>query len=357
MEIVALLMVGGIVLRQVDRWWFSPARRGWQFARAARPATMKDLFALQRARRNSVTPVLLMAGHWLEIGGILLLAGRPGGWPTIAAAVLLAVKGRHLQEVSHFGVHTALTASRRLGDLLTEFTAQGPLVLATVGNRRESHVRLHHPNATVPGVDPNLAELAAAGMVRGCTPAAFARAVVHPVTWRGLRTTLSGLWWNGLAFRPSTRARLPLVVALGGTGYLLGGWRAIVALVAARLVLYPLMAWFSLLVEHRWFSAEPWRGRPIEVEARRCVRVWAGRPVLALVARATVLPYGDLYHFAHSVYPTVRWNYLPTVDAIIGMPWFAPRNAFAGDRSVLAQLYRTTRPAEAPAPPLAAVRR
>jgi fatty acid desaturase len=347
MPIDFLLMIGGVLLRQIDRWWFSPARRGSLVSPNLRPTAMKDVFALQRSRRNNVTPVLLMAGHWLEIGGILLLAGRPGLLPPVAAVMLLAVKGRHLQEVSHFGVHTALAANRRLGDLLTEFTAQGPMILATVGNRRESHVRLHHPHATIIGVDPNLTELTAAGMFPGCSPASFVRALVYPVTPRGLMATLSGLWWNGLAFRSTTRSRLPLVLALSGSAYLLGGWRAIVAVAVARLALYPLMAWFSLLVEHRWFNAEPCRGRPIEVETRRCVRVWAQRSVLALVARAIFLPYGDLYHFAHSVYPTIRWNYLPTVEGIVGMPWFAPRNVFVGDGSVLGQLFRTTRQVKA----------
>jgi fatty acid desaturase len=348
MPIDLMLLISGILLRQVDRWWFSPARRGCWIDSAGRPATVKDLFALQRGRRNDITPLLLLVGHWLEISGILLFAGRPGLLPPTVAAVLLAIKGRHLQEVSHFGVHGALAAHRRLGDILTEFAAQGPLVLATVGNRRESHVRLHHPNATVPGVDPNLAELAAAGMVPGCSLASFARAVLYPITPSGLLTTLSGLWWNGFALRASTRLRLPLVLGVSGAAYLLSAWRALAVLAVARLALYPLMAWFSLLIEHRWFSAEPWRGRPIEVEARRCVRVWDGRPVAALVARGTVLPYGDLYHFAHSVYPTMRWNYLPTVERIVGTPQFVPRNALLGAGSVVGQLFSTTRPSRAP---------
>jgi fatty acid desaturase len=304
---------------------------------------MKELFELQRNRRNNVTPVLLMVGHWLEISGIFALAGRAEVLPVVACALLLAIKGRHLQEVSHFGVHTALAADRRLGDWLTEYAAQGPLVLATVGNRRESHVRLHHPNATVAGVDPNLAELANAGMVPGCSLASFACALVYPVTPRGLAATMASMCGNGFAFRPGTRSRVPLVTALVGAAFLLGGWWAVATLVVARILLYPFMAWFSLLVEHRWFNAEPWLGRPIEVEARRCVRVWAGRAATALVARATLLPYGDLYHFAHSVYPTVRWNYMSTVERIIGLPQFSPRNVFLGDASVVGQLFRTTR--------------
>jgi fatty acid desaturase len=305
---------------------------------------------LQRRRRNNVTPVLLLAGHWLELAGYLLLLAR---WPSIAltAAVtlLVAVKCRHFQEISHFGIHVALCRSRRLGDVLTEFAAQGPLALATVEDRRESHVRRHHPNANVPGVDPNLDDLVRAGMHPGCSRLELLRANVFPLTPNGVATTVRtiagnlwpspALWW-----RPVMLAGTLAVVTVAA------GVPGLLAVVLARLLCYPQLAWMSLLVEHRWFTATPRSGRPIEVEARRCVRVLRGRPVSGIFARITWLPYGDLFHFAHSVYPTVRWNYLPNLERIIGLPEFAPRHVWFGGGSVVEALRRTLAVAQKAAP-------
>ncbi|MGH3731352.1 MAG: fatty acid desaturase [Micromonosporaceae bacterium] len=337
-----VLITAGVVVRQVDRWWHSDLRSGLFLSRAARSTTIQEVFVRQRSRRNNVTPAMVMIGHWIEIAGWCLLCDRPGVAGVVLATAALAVKGRHLQEVSHFGVHTALCRSRRFGDMLTEWGAQGPLGLATVTDRRESHVRQHHPNATVAGVDPNLAELAAAGLRPGCSLVRFLAVVGHPLTPVGcLRTvqTMCANLWSG----PGARGRLPLVAGLLVAGYLLGGVAALVAIGLARLVLYPQLAWLSLLVEHRWLDAERRRGRPREVEAGRCVRVYQARPLLGTLARLTWLPYGDVYHFAHSVYPTVRWNYLPTVERLIGLPRFKPSHLLLSRSSVLVELYRSSR--------------
>jgi fatty acid desaturase len=265
-------------------------------------------------------------------------------------SMLTAVKCRHFQEISHFGIHIALCRNRRLGDLLTEFAAQGPLALATVDDRRDTHVRRHHPNANVPGADPNLAELSQAGMYPGCSRGEFLRATVFPFTPLGMVATVHTLWHN-LRPRAGTWWRLPMLAVTLAVVLVLSGPLGLAALAIGRLLCYPQLAWMSLLVEHRWFSATPRRGRPIEVEARRCVRALWGRPWSQSLARVTWLPYGDLFHFAHSVYPTVRWNYLPNVERIIGLPDFTPAHLWRGPASVVSALRRTL--SQPPSPPRA----
>ena len=96
-----VLVVFGVAVRQVDRWWFSDLRSGWfRFSRNARSSSVRELTAKQRERRNDVTPMLVMAGHWVEILGFWLLCARPGLAPVAVTAVALAIKARHLQEVA-----------------------------------------------------------------------------------------------------------------------------------------------------------------------------------------------------------------------------------------------------------------
>jgi len=337
------LIMLGIALRQPDRVWHSDIRlKSWRFTRAARPTRVQDIFALQRARRNNVTPVLLMLGHWVEIVGYLLL-GRMFGLSGFAAlVVILAVKFRHLQEVSHFGVHTALCRHRGLGDALTEFAAQGPLMLATVDGRRERHVRLHHPNAGVVGVDPNMAELAQAGIAPGVTRGRFIAGLLFPLTPRGVVSTCRSVWRNATD-ATVVRWRPALGLLILTLTYTLGGPWGLIAVLVARLTLYPFLAWMSLLVEHQWFRATV-GGRPLTVERQRCVRIYLHKKVCQAIARGFWLPYGDLYHFGHSVYPTLRWNYLPTLERVIGVPSFTPEGMFAsGGSSVAARLWAATR--------------
>ncbi|MDJ0347564.1 hypothetical protein QMK19_40985 [Streptomyces sp. H10-C2] len=122
--------------------------------------------------------------------------------------------------------------------------------------------------------------------------------------------------------------------------------------VVPRLLLYPQLAWVSLLVEHRWFDAEPVTGPLAVVEAARCLRLYPRNHLLALIARGTWLPYGDLFHYAHSAHPAVRWNYLPTLDRALGAPHFTPTGLLLGPGSVarrhLAALTTTTPAAIAP---------
>ncbi|MFJ2442426.1 MULTISPECIES: fatty acid desaturase [unclassified Streptomyces] len=296
--------------------------------------------ALQRSRSNNLTPALLLAGHWLELAGWWLLASRTGpvGW--VIAALMVSVKFRHLQEVSHFAVHGVLTRSGVLGTVLTEATVHAPLGFVPVPVRREKHVRRHHPNATVAGVDPNLAELRMAGLRPGVGSWRFALAMVFPLTIGGVTDTCRSLvrnlnplgadWWRLGAF-----VVVPLTL-----GSLLGWPVAVFGFLLPRLLLYPQLAWMSLLVEHRWFDAGPATGGPAAIEAARCLRLYPHHRALALLARGTWLPYGDLFHYAHSVHPAVRWNYLPFLERAIGTPAYTPAALLLGGSAVIPHHHR-----------------
>ncbi|MER6630599.1 fatty acid desaturase [Streptomyces sp. NPDC000987] len=319
----------GIALRQADRWWFSPARGRHT------PDSLRSVMRLQRERLNDVTPVLLLLGHWLELAGWCGVAARGGPWGCAAAALAGAVKFRHLQEVSHFAVHGVLIRSGRLNMLLAETAVHIPLGFVPVSVRRRRHVREHHPNATVAGADPNLAELHAAGLRPGATTARCLLGMVHPLTPSGAYGTLRGL--AALRREPGAgRLRAAGPVAVTAAAVLAFGWEAAVfALVLPRLLLYPQLAWMSLLVEHRWFDPEPVTGPPVAVEAGRCLRLYPRNALLALLARGTWLPYGDLYHFAHSAHPAVRWNYLPALERSLHGPAYRPRSLLLGESAVL----------------------
>ncbi|GGV77362.1 hypothetical protein GCM10010294_45000 [Streptomyces griseoloalbus] len=319
----------GIALRQVDRWWFSPARGRHT------PDSLRAVMTLQRERLNDVTPVFLLLGQWLQLAGWCAVAVHGGPWGCTAAALAGAVTFRHLQETSHFAVHGVLVRSGRLNTLLAEAAVHVPLGFVPVSVRRRRHVREHHPNATLAGVDPNLAELHAAGLRPGASSVDHLLGMVYPLTPTGAYGTLRGL--TALWREPGggkLRAVGPLVVTAASA--VLFGWEAAVfAFLLPRLLLYPQLAWMSLLVEHRWFDPEHVTGPPVAVEAGRCLRLYPRNALLALLARGTWLPYGDLYHFAHSAHPAVRWNYLPALERSLHGPTYRPHALLLGDSAVL----------------------
>ncbi len=340
MIISAFLLLGGVAIRQVDRWRFSLYREGQQ---SLPTLSLREILLRQRRSSNNVTPALLLIGHWLEIVGWWALGGWLGSWCWLIVASAIAVKLRQLQEVSHFGIHRALCRSPRVEDWLIEFGAHAPLALAAVPVRREKHVRRHHPNATVRDVDPNLADLRSAGMFVGCSFPGFVRAVVYPLTLRGMAATCRDLGRN-LTASGSRWWRVPVCCGVVVLSYLVTGWPAVVfGVVLPRVLLYPQLSWLSLLAEHRWFDAGVPGGGHAEVEAARCLRLYPGRHVFAALARIGWLPYGDLFHFAHSVHPAVRWNYLPAVERIVGLPEFTPAKLLFGRSSAILRLYQFTR--------------
>lgn len=329
-----VLIVLGIGVRQPDRWWFSPNRL------PVPPISIRELRQLQRERINDITPSLSIAGHWLEILGYWLLLGHSGVVPGLLLSLITALKFRHLQEMTHFSVHGVLVRRRRLGDLLAELAFQSPLALVDVNTRRMRHVRQHHPNATFRDLDPNREALQRAGLLLGASRGELFAAALHPLTPRGVLETLSEVWFFVTSSIRKAPVRLmpPLVVL--ATLWAVSGWTGLVyGYAVPRLLVYPMLAWLSLLVEHRWLSAVPAAGSAVEQETSRCLRLYPNRRILAAIARGTWLPYGDLYHFAHSVHPATRWNYLPLADSLLqDLPVAEFDSAFAGRSSAVGTL-------------------
>ncbi|MCX4515966.1 hypothetical protein OHA27_38315 [Streptomyces sp. NBC_01619] len=154
----------------------------------------------------------------------------------------------------------------------------------------------------------------------------------RPFTARGVHATLAGIAAN---LRSGAWHRIAALGAVLGAAYLAGGWLAVVCgVLIPRLLLYPQLAWLSLIVEHTWFDPEPRTGTPAWVEAGRCLRLYPHRPALAALAAATWLPYGDLHHYAHSAHPAMRWNYLPALERHLHRPHFTPDALVFGHTSV-----------------------
>ncbi|MGW1321533.1 fatty acid desaturase [Streptomyces antibioticus] len=323
MLLALAVIAAGIALRQPDRIRFARHR--------PRAAGAAELISLQRSRAGNLTPLLLLAGQWTQILGWWLLATHSPIFAMVTAAAV-AVHFRHLQEISHFAVHGVLARTARTNHLLAEAFAHHPLALGPVAARRRRHVRDHHPNATLSS-DPNLADLRQAGLRTGTTNLRYAAALIHPLTPRGIRNTASVLI---AALRgPGLWHRAAAVAALAATAYLTGGWTVLICgLLIPRLLIYPQLAWMSLLVEHTWFDPDHRTGSPAWVEAGRCLRIYPRSRLLAALAAATWLPYGDLHHYAHSAHPAVRWNYLPALERSLGVPHFTPDGLLAGTSTV-----------------------
>ncbi|MEV4506672.1 fatty acid desaturase [Streptomyces klenkii] len=333
MTLCLALLITGTALRQIDRAHFA--------LRRPRTAPGPELIAHQRRRANNTTPLLLLAGQWVQITGWWLLATH-GPLAAVIAAVAVAVHFRHLQEISHAAVHGILARTPRANLLLAEVFAHYPLALAPVPVRRRRHVRDHHPNAAIPGTDPNLAELHTAGLRAGLTRAAFATALIHPLTPRGIRTTTTTI----TAVLRRFPARAAAVIALAGTAYLAGGTAGLLwGLLVPRLLLYPQLAHLSLIIEHTWFDPQVRTGSPAWVEAGRCLRLYPRNRALAALAAATWLPYGDLRHYAHSAHPGLRWNYLPALEHHLAPPHFTPDALLLGTSSVARHHFDALTPA------------
>jgi fatty acid desaturase len=258
-------------------------------------------------------------------------------WQLIAAAALvfdssesLIVRGlcllfvggrfRELQEIGHFAIHGVLCPSRRLGLLLTDIFCQFPLFKPSAYFRHRTHVAEHHPHANLDGRDPNLGDFNVAGLVPGITVLQYWRGVFFPLTAAGILLLLKGCLTNLLHRNHGTGEFLlrALIVSLITLPMVMFGstWEIVWIYLVPLVVVYPLFAWLSQVVEHRWFLPQP------DDRSRLGRELAFGRPteyagLSGLLIRQNIFPFGDSYHLAHSLFPNVRWNYLPAVHELL----------------------------------------
>jgi fatty acid desaturase len=256
---------------------------------------------------------------WLEISLAAVLA-RYGGseWLWMPAALVIGGRFRALQEVGHNALHGALCPSKRLQWYLSNVFFQFPVFKRDMDSRYIVHVQEHHPNANIPGADPNLQRISAGGMKPGISSLAFVNALLMPLGPSGFRETVVTMVKASLFLNSNAQAavlRLVSVGLAGGLFYGLAGWPGILlGYLPALVIAYPLFAWLSLLAKHRWHvPVMPGvaRGRDHDFEHGRATDYTGFSGALV---RYFICPSSDAYHLAHHLFPFVRAEYLPVVD-------------------------------------------
>lgn len=215
----------------------------------SRPAALTAFVKLRKVKFRSTISNVFMRSLWLLAAHGLLPAA-------------VAVQFRHLQETSHFAVHGVLARTARANQLLAEVLTHHPLGLGPVTSRRRRHVRDHRPQPrrTPPG---RSAPRHHRPPVRGRADPPPHR-TRHPHHRREPHRAAAGPRCVAPLRRPRHRrlCRLP------------GRWPACPpgGFLIPRLLLYPQLAWMSLLAEHTWFDPDHRTGTPAQIEAGRCLR-------------------------------------------------------------------------------------
>ncbi|MCD5327151.1 fatty acid desaturase family protein [Chromobacterium piscinae] len=252
---------------------------------------------------------------WLDIVAAVMaaaLADSAVGW----ALVTLWSGGRMraLQEFGHNAVHFALCPSHAWQWWLSDIFYQFPVFKRDMHSRHKTHGD-HHRKPNHPELDPNRARVFAGGYLAGLSDAAFLARLLYPLWPAGFWNNLSTMTRNSLLNHSKTTAlaRCATLLATGALLYWVGGWAGVAfGWLLPLFTSYPVFAWVSLLAEHRWFMP----GFPQE---RLELEYLMGRPtdyfgVSGWLVRVFIAPTSDAYHLVHSLYPGVRWNYLPAID-------------------------------------------
>jgi hypothetical protein len=257
---------------------------------------------------------------WLLIVAACTEIAKFGFWMDCGLSVLIAVQLRNLQEITHYAVHGnvacgygryATLACNALSDLSFHY----PALKGTARERHRAHVLEHHRNANKMGRDPNVDDLVAIGLMPGCSPWKFVGGLFWPLTIPALKEAMidiAGLFNGASAGAVHGLAAATWIVLLPAAG---GFWSVWFGFVMPRFLIYPLLSWWSQIVEHRWFASNPDERRiyrEFEVGHRLNLRSLPG-----ILLRTLVLPKGDYYHLAHSLFLSARWYELPMLDKIL----------------------------------------
>lgn len=280
--------------------------------------------AFRHLGRRSFDDLFALLGYvwtWCYVAGAVALYASTDVL-VIKLSLIVFVAGRYrvLQELGHFAVHGSLCPNRGWGMLLNDIFYQYPMFLQQSEIRRRIHVTEHHCNTHWAGRDPDYDDLTRIGFAPGMSNRHFWRSVFFPLTPKGIVTRIREMVHN--AFKENRHAGDLLVravsVGLFVTVFVrLGLYEELIALyLVPLLVVYPLFLWLAQVSEHRWFLPLPHGMSRMERELA------LGRPVelpglLGIIVRAHLLPLGDSYHLAHSVFPHVRWTHLAMVERIM----------------------------------------
>ncbi|PTL84521.1 fatty acid desaturase [Vitiosangium sp. GDMCC 1.1324] len=256
---------------------------------------------------------------WLDIYIAVLLAkmiDHPLAW----GALTLWVGGRFraLQEFGHNAVHFALCRARGWQWWLSDIFYQFPAFKRDMHSRQITHTQQHHRNPNHEKLDPNRARVFDGGMHPGMTQAQFFWSMLYPLRFSGLMVNLKTMMRNSLLNHSFATALARALTLLGLTALLgwTAGWKAVAwGWLVPLMTSYSLFAWVSLLTEHRWFVSG-WPENRLTREFLMC------RPTdypgfTGWLVRVFICPTSDAYHLAHSLYPGVRWNYLPAIDRVL----------------------------------------
>lgn len=315
--------------------------RDWQVVAAliAATAALRAIHGARYADHDRILPVIAHEGGserpryykpfdawfaplpfvwcWLDIVLVIRLgamAGHWAAWPLVI--VVVSGRMRALQEIGHNAVHCALCRSRDWQWLLSNVFFQFPVMKRDMHSRFITHVREHHRSPNHPDKDPNLRRIVEGGVRPGISAAMFYVRLLYPFTprgfWINLRTSLVNSTRGNASWRAVVIRIVSLAAALGAI-WLAGGVPGLVLYGVSLLWVYPWFSWISILGEHRWFCSDDQAKDRWQMECINC-RPTAFPGLSGWVIGRLIFPLSDKYHLAHSLYPYVRWNYLPTID-------------------------------------------
>ncbi|WP_063534831.1 fatty acid desaturase [Burkholderia sp. MSMB1589WGS] len=253
---------------------------------------------------------------WLDIvSGVILASHFASPFAWLAVVLWSGGRMRALQEFGHNAVHFALCRSHAWQWWLSDVFYQFPVFKRDMHSRHQTHTVEHHRHPNHPELDPNRARVRAGGYTSGMSPLEFHMRLLYPLTPGGAWANIVTMARNSMLNHSGATAvvRWIAVTVAGVVLYWAGGWKGVVfGWLVPLLTSYPVFAWISLLTEHRWFVEGPARDR-LDIE------YLAGRPTdyfgfSGWLVRLFIAPTSDAYHLVHSLYPGVRWNFLPAID-------------------------------------------
>lgn len=329
-QIVVILLLLGLafILWQIDRMAHSKKIKYDEDVLSNIDAKLSlapyhKIFKDLRFRKNDnlLAPFPFIWTYLLMIACILIFNYTSWIIIKIACIIFMGGKFRCLQEIGHYAIHASLCPSQKWGKFLTNIFTQFPLFLVDVKVRYRNHVIEHHPNPNTASKDPNLADFNAIGFVSGISRSKFLAGVFFPLTFRGIKEKITACVLNYATRNkdvPTFLIRNAVLFSIIFPFFYFGLYTEFILLyILPLIVVYPFFAWMSQVVEHRWYFKEE---RPFESKIEK--EFAYGRPtdyygVSGAIIRHLLFPFGDSYHLAHSLFPYVRWNYLPQVDKVL----------------------------------------